>query len=116
MTPSFRDEDFIQVICYHTGDGGDFEGEDNFDTMGLQVDNHFGTRKVSFIDDNLLLGSTPHNRPLFVTGYVCEQKVNRILVDDCSAVNILLLKAMKGLRVPLDEFMQSHLMIERFNQ
>jgi len=25
---------------------------------------------VSFIDEDLLLGSKPHNRPLFVTGYI----------------------------------------------
>ena len=36
---------------------------------------------VTFTDDDLLLGSKPHNRPLFVTGYIREQKVRRILVD-----------------------------------
>ncbi|KAL0423247.1 UNVERIFIED_CONTAM: hypothetical protein Sradi_0859500 [Sesamum radiatum] len=36
---------------------------------------------ITFTDEDLLLGSKPHNRPLFVAGYVCEQKVNRILID-----------------------------------
>ena len=27
---------------------------------------------VTFTDDNLLLGSNPHNRPLFVTSYIRE--------------------------------------------
>ncbi|KAL0453631.1 UNVERIFIED_CONTAM: hypothetical protein Slati_1341200 [Sesamum latifolium] len=44
---------------------------------------------ITFTDEDLLLSSKPHNRPLFVAGYVCEQKVNRILVDGGSAVNIL---------------------------
>ncbi|KAL0295620.1 UNVERIFIED_CONTAM: hypothetical protein Sangu_3192300 [Sesamum angustifolium] len=44
---------------------------------------------ITFTDEDLLLGSKPHNRPLFVAGYVREQKVNRILIDRGSAVNIL---------------------------
>ncbi|KAL0352212.1 UNVERIFIED_CONTAM: hypothetical protein Scaly_1609900 [Sesamum calycinum] len=44
---------------------------------------------ITFTDEDLLLGSKPHNRPLFVAGYVCEQKVNRILIDEGSSVNIL---------------------------
>jgi len=43
----------------------------------------------TFIDGDLLLGSQPHNRPLFVTGYIKEQKVDCILVDGGSAVNIM---------------------------
>ena len=49
-------------------------------------------------------------------GFTCEQKINRILLDDGSAVNILLLKTMKELGVPLDEMMQSRLLIQGFNQ
>ena len=30
---------------------------------------------VSFTDEDLLLVSKPHNRPLFVTGYIKGQKV-----------------------------------------
>ncbi|KAL0368035.1 UNVERIFIED_CONTAM: hypothetical protein Scaly_1022400 [Sesamum calycinum] len=44
---------------------------------------------ITFTDEDLLLGSKPHNRPLFVAGYVCEQKVNRMLIDGGSIVNIL---------------------------
>ncbi|KAL0350073.1 UNVERIFIED_CONTAM: hypothetical protein Sradi_4156500 [Sesamum radiatum] len=29
---------------------------------------------ITFTDEDLLLGSKPHNHPLFVVGYVCEQK------------------------------------------
>ena len=44
---------------------------------------------ISFTDEDLLLGSKPHNHPLFVTGYIQGQKVKRILVDGGSAINIM---------------------------
>ncbi|KAL0290012.1 UNVERIFIED_CONTAM: hypothetical protein Sradi_7059600 [Sesamum radiatum] len=71
---------------------------------------------IAFTNEDMLLGSKPHNRPLFVTGYVCEQKVNRILIDGGSAVNILPLRILKELRIPIDELSNSCLMIQGFNQ
>ncbi|KAL0401598.1 UNVERIFIED_CONTAM: hypothetical protein Slati_4189700 [Sesamum latifolium] len=71
---------------------------------------------ITFTDEDLLLGSKPHNRPLFVAGYVCEQKVNRILIDGGSAVNILPLRILKELGIPIDELSNSCLMIQGFNQ
>ncbi|KAL0456250.1 UNVERIFIED_CONTAM: hypothetical protein Slati_0964200 [Sesamum latifolium] len=71
---------------------------------------------ITFIDKDLLLGSKPHNRPLFVAGYVREQKVNRILIDGGSAVNILPLRILKELRISIDELSNSRLMIQGFNQ
>ena len=44
---------------------------------------------LTFTDEDLLLGSKPHNRPLYVSGYACEQKIDRILIDGGSTVNIL---------------------------
>ncbi|KAK4390239.1 hypothetical protein Sango_2087200 [Sesamum angolense] len=73
-----------------------FEKEDSFD-----ADDCMST--ITFTDKNLLLGSKPHNRPLFVAGYVREQKVNRILIDGGSAVNILPLRILKELGIPIDE-------------
>ncbi|KAL0406507.1 UNVERIFIED_CONTAM: hypothetical protein Slati_3964600 [Sesamum latifolium] len=71
---------------------------------------------ITVTDEDLLLGSKPHNRPLFVAGYVREQKVNRILIDGGSAVNILPLRILKELRIPIDELSNSRLMIQGFNQ
>nr|XP_027075937.1 uncharacterized protein LOC113699791 [Coffea arabica] len=71
---------------------------------------------ITFTSEDLLLGSTPHNRPLFVTGYANEQKVNRILIDGGSTVNILPLKTLKELGIPVDELSNSRLMIQGFNQ
>ncbi|KAK4397560.1 hypothetical protein Sango_1592600 [Sesamum angolense] len=71
---------------------------------------------ITFTDEDLLLGSKPHNRHLFVAGYVCEQKVNRILNDGGSAVNILPLRILRELGIPIDELFNSRLMIQSFNQ
>jgi hypothetical protein len=72
--------------------------------------------EISFNDEDLLLGSKLHNQLPFIKGYVDEKMVNRILVDDGSAVNILPLKTMKELGIPMDELFPSHLMIQGFNQ
>ncbi|KAL0444370.1 UNVERIFIED_CONTAM: hypothetical protein Slati_2159700 [Sesamum latifolium] len=71
---------------------------------------------ITFTDEDLLLGSKPHNRPLFVVGYVREQKVNRILIEGWSTVNILPLRILKELGIPIDELSNSCLMIQGFNQ
>ncbi|KAL0333104.1 UNVERIFIED_CONTAM: hypothetical protein Scaly_2211900 [Sesamum calycinum] len=71
---------------------------------------------ITFTNEDLLLGSKPHNLPLFVAGYVREQKVNRILIDGGSAVNILPLRILKELGIPIDELSNSRLMIQGFNQ
>ncbi|KAL0327107.1 UNVERIFIED_CONTAM: Pro-Pol polyprotein [Sesamum angustifolium] len=60
-----------------------FEKEDSSDT-----DDCMST--ITFTDEYLLLGSKPHNRPLFVAGYELE--------------------------IPIDELSNSRLMIQGFNQ
>ncbi|KAA0054170.1 ty3-gypsy retrotransposon protein [Cucumis melo var. makuwa] len=45
---------------------------------------------IDFSDEDLLLGSKLHNRPLYVSGYVREKRVDRILIDNGSTVNIML--------------------------
>ncbi|KAK4400679.1 hypothetical protein Sango_1174000 [Sesamum angolense] len=71
---------------------------------------------ITFTNEDLLLGSKPHNRPLFVVGYVREQKVNRILIDGGSTVNILPLRILKELGIPIDELSNSCHIIQGFNQ
>ncbi|KAL0439219.1 UNVERIFIED_CONTAM: hypothetical protein Slati_2404900 [Sesamum latifolium] len=71
---------------------------------------------ITFTYEDLLLGSKPHNRPLFISGYIREQKVNSILIDGGSAVNILPLRILKELGIPIDELSNSRLMIRGFNQ
>ncbi|KAL0368501.1 UNVERIFIED_CONTAM: hypothetical protein Scaly_1069000 [Sesamum calycinum] len=67
-------------------------------------------------DEDLLIGSKPHNHPLFMAGYAGEQKVNRIFIDGGSTINILPLRTLKELGIPMDELLNNHLMIQSFNQ
>ena len=69
-----------------------------------------------FTDEDLLLGSKPHNRPLYVSGYAREQRIERILVDGGSAVNILPKMTMKRLGFTMEELSHSRLVIQGFNQ
>ncbi|KAM1201783.1 hypothetical protein ACFX2J_017829 [Malus domestica] len=71
---------------------------------------------IHFTDEDLLLGSKPHNRPLFVSGYVREHKVNRMLVDGGSAINIMPKSTMTTIGIKADELSLSHLLIQGFNQ
>ncbi|KAL0284235.1 UNVERIFIED_CONTAM: hypothetical protein Sangu_2837000 [Sesamum angustifolium] len=71
---------------------------------------------IIFTDEALLLGSKPHNRPLFVAGYALQQKVKRILINGGSTINILPLRTLKELGIPMDELSNSRPMIQGFNQ
>ncbi|KAA0048376.1 uncharacterized protein E6C27_scaffold264G00950 [Cucumis melo var. makuwa] len=71
---------------------------------------------ISFSDEDLLLGSKLHNRPLYVSGYVQEQKFNQILIDNGSAVNILPKSTMNQLGISVEELSNSKLVIQGFNQ
>nr|XP_027088706.1 uncharacterized protein LOC113710058 [Coffea arabica] len=71
---------------------------------------------IIFYDDDLTVEFKTHNRPLFVSAYVREQKMNRILIDGGSAVNIMSVRAMKELKISSDELSQNRLMIQGFNQ
>jgi len=62
-----------------------------------------------------LLGSKPHNCPLFVTGYIREHKVRCILVDGGSAVNIMPKSKMNDLGITMKELSKSQTMIQGFN-
>lgn len=63
--------------------------------------------KFTFTNDDLLLGETAHNRPLYMVGFVCGHKVNRIIVDDGSVVNILPICTMKELGIPMNEYVKA---------
>lgn len=72
--------------------------------------------KVTFTNDDLLLGDTPHNRPLYLVGYMRDERVNRILVDGGTSVNILPIHTVKELGIPMNELSESRVMIQGFNQ
>ncbi|XP_074277874.1 uncharacterized protein LOC141601485 [Silene latifolia] len=70
---------------------------------------------LTFSDEDLLLGSKPHNRPLYVSGYIRGQKVNRILIDGGSGVNLMPKATMKELGITVDELSSSRTVIHGFN-
>ncbi|KAG9444448.1 hypothetical protein H6P81_015788 [Aristolochia fimbriata] len=51
---------------------------------------------ITFEEEDAQLGTKNHNRLLFVSGYIRHNKINRILVDCGSAVNILPIRMMKN--------------------
>ncbi|KAL4650239.1 hypothetical protein ACB092_01G073000 [Castanea dentata] len=71
---------------------------------------------LTFTDEDLLIGPKPHNRPLYVSGYVREQKIDRILIDGGSAINILSKMTMRRLGLAMEELSHSRLVIQGFNQ
>ncbi|KAL0283538.1 UNVERIFIED_CONTAM: hypothetical protein Sangu_2883000 [Sesamum angustifolium] len=82
----------------------------------MRIPDEESMSSMTFTDEDLLLGSKPHNRPLFVTCYARDQKVNYILINGGSTVNILPLRTMKELGISMDELTNSRLMIQGFNQ
>jgi hypothetical protein len=113
MPIEMRRMDNILVAYYHVNEEKTptepVMKESNDDSLNLS--HGVCTTKISFNDEDLLLGLKLHNQPLFIKGYVDEKMMNRILVDDGSTINILPLKTMKELGIPMDELFPSHLMI-----
>ena len=72
--------------------------------------------KITFSDDDLLFGDIFHNCPLFIEGFMRDKRVNRILVDGGSGINILPILTMKELGVSTTDLIDSRLMIQGFNQ
>ncbi|KAH0650357.1 hypothetical protein KY284_030269 [Solanum tuberosum] len=51
-----------------------------------------------------------------MAGHVLEKKINRILIDEGSGVNILPIHTLKELGITTGELSESHLLIQGFNQ
>ncbi|KAL0290922.1 UNVERIFIED_CONTAM: hypothetical protein Scaly_2654100 [Sesamum calycinum] len=66
---------------------------------------------LSFTDEDLLLGSKSHNRPLFILGFIQEQKINCILIGG-STVNTMPKSTMKKLGRTLENLSRGCLMIQ----
>ncbi|KAH0664110.1 hypothetical protein KY290_027749 [Solanum tuberosum] len=77
---------------------------------------HACDTKITFTDNDLLFGETLHNCPLYIVGHVLEKKINRILIDEASRVNILPIHTLKELGITTGELSESRLLIKRFNQ
>ncbi|XP_070014746.1 uncharacterized protein [Nicotiana sylvestris] len=82
---------------------------------GISGKNHVLT-KVMFTNDDILLGDIPHNLPLYLVGYMRDERVNQILVNEGSSVNILPIHTVKEIGIPMNELSESRVMIQGFNQ
>ena len=71
---------------------------------------------ITFTDEDLLLGSKPHNRPLVITGYVREHTVNNMIVDGGSSISIMPKSTMTTIGIKVDELSRSWLLIQGFKQ
>ncbi|KAL4651247.1 hypothetical protein ACB092_01G145500 [Castanea dentata] len=98
----FQDYVFASLTCYQISDEEESDCEEETERAIVYK---ACWSSIIFTDDDRLLGPKIHNRPLFVTGYIREQRVNRILIDGGSAVNILPLKILKELGISLDELL-----------
>ena len=75
----------------------------------------FGNTTITFTNNDPLLGYKPHNRSLFVIGYMEEQKVNLILKDGGLTTNIMPRTMMNNLGTTVEESSKSQTMIQGFN-
>jgi len=63
----------------------------------------FDNTAITFIDDDQLLGSKPNSHPLFFTVYIIELKVNRIIMNGGSIINIIPKSKMNDLGISREE-------------
>jgi hypothetical protein len=74
------------------------------------------TACINFTDDDLLIGTSDHNRPLYITGNCGGQKIGRILVDAGSSINIMPLKTLKTITLDVKNLSDEKVIIHGFNQ
>ncbi|KAM2220053.1 hypothetical protein ACFX1S_019300 [Malus domestica] len=68
---------------------------------------------INFTD--LLMGSKPDNRHLFISRYVKEHKVNNMVADSGSAISIMPKSTMITIGIIVDELSQRHFLVQGFN-
>lgn len=91
-------------------------GEKSSLTGGKPKTNTSCMATITFTDEDLQLGSRPHNRPLYVTRYMLEHKIQHILFDCGFTVNRIPIHTMRQIGISIDELARSKLMIQGFNQ
>ena len=55
---------------------------------------------IAFNKEDLLLGKTKHNRPLYFTGYIKEMPIHRVQIDSGFALNLISTSALEELGIP----------------
>jgi hypothetical protein len=73
-------------------------------------------QKMTFTDEDLLLGRKKHNRPFLMFGEIDDLPINRIMVDGGSAINLLPLCTLKRIGYSQNDLSRSNVIIHGFNQ
>ncbi|XP_070039298.1 uncharacterized protein [Nicotiana tomentosiformis] len=95
----------VRLFCCHAG-----KGEENSDDLPLAPSSekliesipqevNACEEKVTFTNDDLILGDTPHNCPVYLVGYMHDERVNQILFNGGSSMNILPIRTVKELGI-----------------
>jgi hypothetical protein len=71
---------------------------------------------INFTDDDLLIGTSDHNRPLYIIGNYGGQKIGRILVDVGFSINIISVKTLKTITLDVKNLSDEKVIIHGFNQ
>ncbi|KAK1616645.1 hypothetical protein QYE76_022162 [Lolium multiflorum] len=71
---------------------------------------------MTFTDDDRLLGSKKHNRPLLMYGEIDVLPTNRIMIDGGSAINLLPLRTLNKIGYSKRDLNKSNVVIHGFNQ
>ncbi|GAA0146006.1 hypothetical protein LIER_06057 [Lithospermum erythrorhizon] len=71
---------------------------------------------ITFTDEDMPEEDGDHKRPLYISGYLCDVKMSKMLVDGGSTVNILPLHTLKLLSILTEDLQQTRVMIQGFNQ
>ena len=68
-----------------------------------------------FNDEDMLLGTAEHNRPLYITATIKECEVRRILIDPGSSINIITLRTLQSLQLSVKHLTNEKITIYGFN-
>ncbi|GAA0157667.1 hypothetical protein LIER_38495 [Lithospermum erythrorhizon] len=85
------------ILCYHINEEDVSVVKEEQNKIPDQAhDEENCTFSITFTNEDMFLGYGNHNRPLYVSGFACEERVGRILIDGGSAVNLMPLKTLNN--------------------
>lgn len=71
---------------------------------------------VKFTDEDLMLGTTKHNRPLYVKGQLNQISLNRILIDPGFSMNMISYMTAKKLSFDQGDLQHESVIVQAFNK
>ncbi|PKU60040.1 hypothetical protein MA16_Dca028377 [Dendrobium catenatum] len=71
---------------------------------------------ITFSEEDMMLGTADHNRPLYVTAESDKLIISRILIDPGSSINLISFKALRSLCLDVEYLGPDKLMVHCFNE